>query len=572
MPAFELISYFASGEATWEEFLYWEGPGFAGAMRALLAISDDRIGLLGQGARLARLRVTCLQETGSSVESGASGTQPDSPACEPWTGLLVRLEGTLPGGTQDTFGVRLLRCFPAAWLPEPGGKSLLTNPLALRSFANWADALRQNRVCIQSHDWKQPRYPVQAVGWFGVVDAGTEGLPLNPDNLDPMANYVCLNIPKNVLITLQDPNTGKRSQVGVHGVRFAGSSSGRAPQINGTRRLIDSGPGYVIVNGQLPLTGSFAYRGTVQLKTLAYVPILQAIPEGAAEKKVGLRRIRTTHEEITVPALKELPDVVIPPEIPTEPVILPVEPPPPPPPPPLVYIPPPDPSTVGPPYPPLLVCSNVADLFSVDFEGYYPGETPASNPIGIYQLVNQNNTYVVCLSGTDIRMNQATGIPDDVLAGLIIPGVFGTAVTEAIRFHVPPGANLILSGHSLGGMVCNNVAGILQLRGYRIYRVITCGSAKNAPAYSGIIYNRFTTTNDLVPLVPILGFLLFLLDATDQIEISNFPYGEGIIDSHLNYYHLDSLKRYTPWGDFIGQVPAQQMFLRLIVRLPVPVG
>lgn len=566
MPAFELKTWFASGDATWTERFYWVGSSYGAAMQRLQVCTRYRIALLGAGAACTQLRVSDLAVWRDSIVSAPAGQQAGGAACLPSSGLLVRLQGVHGRPSQGFYRTLLLRCFPVSWLPPSPGDPAPTVPAALAALAEWQQALRANGLCIQATDFSLPRYPVQGVQWFGVVNADAIGTPLDPADTDPLANYLAIVLPPGVRIPSTDPVTGASSKVGIHGVRWSGAGSARAPDVNGTRTVVESNPGELIVNGQTPLGGQYVSGGMVQLSTHVYVPIRDVLPRGVAERKVG-------HQ--AAPDLPQLPPAPTAAEIPAPrtPFVRTLNPgtfvggkPPPPPP---QYLPPIPPSTARPPYQQYIRCQFAQDLALVAWQGYYPSPPAQNYPIGIYEIANSPGVWLVICSGTDLRVNADTGVSADITSGIGLTTVFYSAIINAVQEVVPLGISLIMSGHSLGSMCAEQAGSFLSTIGYPFYKLIGFGAGRTAPKVKGTIYQRFATPGDKTPYAPLLGLTDQLAGLNALTIVDNSPYGNGLVESHIHYYQIASLLTYNAWGNDIEGTVNDFMYLNLKGRFTV---
>lgn len=106
--------------------------------------------------------------------------------------------------------------------------------------------------------------------------------------------------------------------------------------------------------------------------------------------------------------------------------------------------------------------SNSAQMVTHVFKGYNHGQPgPISiTPVTLYvNGYNKVNAYLVGLSGTEFVWNQSTGIFTDLKSGFEQNSPYLTDVVNVINQNVPKNSNLIISGHSLGGMIAEQTAG-----------------------------------------------------------------------------------------------------------------
>lgn len=170
-------------------------------------------------------------------------------------------------------------------------------------------------------------------------------------------------------------------------------------------------------------------------------------------------------------------------------------------------------------------------------------------PIEVARVTNRQNTWMVALAGTEFGAKQANSVTlepaisraiaefhndyrgrnrtdsfviaaDEIVYQPKVRELLATAaepdwrssqgkttmfqirILQALRTHgVPAGAQLIIAGHSLGGMDAQNVARNTQLRnyGYRPVNVMTFGSPITVDDDPAIGYSRFASRTDPVP-------------------------------------------------------------------------
>ncbi|MEL6545729.1 MAG: hypothetical protein AAFQ82_13940 [Myxococcota bacterium] len=146
-----------------------------------------------------------------------------------------------------------------------------------------------------------------------------------------------------------------------------------------------------------------------------------------------------------------------------------------------------------------------AELAQVVYEGYNGG-TPG--PISIMPVTvngddsfQDGNTYLITISGTEFVEGQATGIGTDANAGFNRNNRLLESVTEAINAAgIPDGADLILAGHSLGGMVAQQAAADRGLKDrFNIRNTVTFGSPLISAGRREGEVRRIADRGDLVP-------------------------------------------------------------------------
>ena len=140
------------------------------------------------------------------------------------------------------------------------------------------------------------------------------------------------------------------------------------------------------------------------------------------------------------------------------------------------------------------VYTTSCDMAKFIYQGYYhcdTGVNPNSNgPIAISKakLVNKNvfgkkvtkDVYIVGLAGTEFMFNEPRGVITDLQVGFEQDNFYIREIRKVVCKVVPKGANVIFTGHSLGGMVAQQAAGDRTLKHrYNIINTISFGSPQS---------------------------------------------------------------------------------------------
>ena len=186
--------------------------------------------------------------------------------------------------------------------------------------------------------------------------------------------------------------------------------------------------------------------------------------------------------------------------------------------------------------------------------GYNEGEF---GPITVTKgtLVNGKSKkaiYLVTLSGTEMVKNQSTGILTDLLSGFCLDNDYVKNVVAVINENIPKNSNLVLSGHSLGGMVAQQVAADKSVKdGYNVLNTLTFGSPLLA---AGSREGTTIRLGDSFDAVPYLSGSLFnnTLWAIFGLNREDGGYWKSV---DFEGAHCESYSREELWGkyDAIGK-------------------
>ena len=123
------------------------------------------------------------------------------------------------------------------------------------------------------------------------------------------------------------------------------------------------------------------------------------------------------------------------------------------------------------------------------------------NPITIIQTGPMQ--YVVLLKGTDFGNWTLTNNGVSAFQGAFaLPGRYERQVRELIQQNVKPGASINFVGHSLGGIVANNLTDNQDFNArYHIQSVTTIGSPQTSQIRPDVEYHRYRNANDPVPFL-----------------------------------------------------------------------
>ncbi len=199
--------------------------------------------------------------------------------------------------------------------------------------------------------------------------------------------------------------------------------------------------------------------------------------------------------------------------------------------------------------------TNSAEIYTLVRDGYNGG---TKGPISITQGTlkqgfSSKTVYLVTLSGTELVLNQSTEVLTDLFSGFDLDNAYYWNVVRVIQQNVPRGANLILAGHSLGGMVAQQVAANSSIKAnYNVLNTVTFGS----PLLSvGSREGTVRRLGDVSDVVPFLSGRLFTNPITAIFGLNREDghyYGRPITAHNQSYSRTDLWGKYDITGTKYG--------------------
>ena len=194
-----------------------------------------------------------------------------------------------------------------------------------------------------------------------------------------------------------------------------------------------------------------------------------------------------------------------------------------------------------------VTCTNAAQVAQLVSDGYNNGEKgPITITQGTLQTGSGSKTvYLVTLSGTELVFNQSTEYLTDLFSGFNLKSAYYYNVVKVIKANVPKGSNLILAGHSLGGMIAQQVAADSSIKwNYNVLNTVTFGSPLLAAGFREGTVRRLGDVSDFVPL---LSSNLFVTPIRALIGLNreNGGYYLKPITAHKESYLREDL-----WGKY----------------------
>lgn len=191
--------------------------------------------------------------------------------------------------------------------------------------------------------------------------------------------------------------------------------------------------------------------------------------------------------------------------------------------------------------------TNAPQVYTYVRDGYNMG---AQGPITITKGTLKNGSssktiWLVTLSGTEIALNQSTEVITDLLSGFNLESAYYRNVVNTIVANVPKNANLIIAGHSLGGMIAQQVAANSTIKNrYNVLNTVCFGSPLlSAGSREGTVRRL----GDVSDPVPYLSGSLFNNTLWAIMGLNRENGGYGILGIHA---HNLSYARTDVWGAY----------------------
>ena len=156
------------------------------------------------------------------------------------------------------------------------------------------------------------------------------------------------------------------------------------------------------------------------------------------------------------------------------------------------------------------------------------------------------NVWVIGLRGTNGSMKKTDplGIPVCIRSGSSRENIFFSLVKEAIKKEIPAGESLVYIGHSLGGMVCQQLGADKELNStYKTLNVLTLGSPYVLFKGSKCPLHRIAEKADIIPYVCSLA-------AFGNHFMGNVTYESGGYYFNFLGAHCDSYEKSEVWQKY----------------------
>lgn len=159
------------------------------------------------------------------------------------------------------------------------------------------------------------------------------------------------------------------------------------------------------------------------------------------------------------------------------------------------------------------------------------------------------NIYVIALSGSNFSLDPSciNGFFPCIIAAFNIPTKYLKTVIAEAKEQIPEGADIVLIGHSLGGMIAQSFAGNSEMKArYNILNVVAMGSPYVPVIGREGTLARFADSGDFVPWSSPL-FIVNPFDSSFNYENGGF-FGDPDGAHNISYKDSDVWKEYDALG------------------------
>ena len=190
--------------------------------------------------------------------------------------------------------------------------------------------------------------------------------------------------------------------------------------------------------------------------------------------------------------------------------------------------------------------TNAAEIAVLVSDGYNQG---TKGPITITKGTlksgwSSKTVYLITLSGTEMVFNQSTEYITDLFCGFNLNNAYYSNAVNVILANVPKNANLIIAGHSLGGMVAQQIASDSSIKkNYNVLNTVTFGSPLLSLGTREGTVKRLGDKKDFVPALSVQSVFIPLW-AYVGLNKEDGGYSNPITA------HKESYKRADVWGKY----------------------
>ena len=159
--------------------------------------------------------------------------------------------------------------------------------------------------------------------------------------------------------------------------------------------------------------------------------------------------------------------------------------------------------------------------------------------------------YLLTLDGTRFMLSNYNNPAACVLSSLDLNSTYFYEAKKVLLNNVPTGAKLLIAGHSLGGMIAQQLASDRTLKArYEILNTLTAGSPAILTGSREGSIHRLAVRTDIVPA---LG-LGSILKGCTLFSVEKSTKWENLIDRHMSYGWDPVWDSYDAFGEKNGNV------------------
>lgn len=112
--------------------------------------------------------------------------------------------------------------------------------------------------------------------------------------------------------------------------------------------------------------------------------------------------------------------------------------------------------------------------------------------------------YLILLSGTKCWFRNVNSVLSCILCGLSLPNPYLRKVKNLVREHIPDGSKIVITGHSLGGMVAQQLAADRAMKKrYEILNLTCFGTPMVFTGKRSGTMHRLAERQDIIPRLSI---------------------------------------------------------------------
>jgi hypothetical protein len=548
MPAIMCRIYFSFQEFFWTETYYRAGESLATALQFTVLLATGRAAILPAGVVIGQVRVANDPPDRQVLADGVWPNSGSNGICEVNDSVTVRFQAGPAGPAGNYWRSSNLRGIPHLLTAGSGGNAGLFNSQQRALFQGWLDQVVQLGFRLKVATKQQPWHTVSMIEDFALADCDASGNALDEDTLPEAAARLVVSLADGATLPLWDISTGKPSRCRLRGTSWFPGGDTQGGTLNGEYEILAGWPGAVAIKGKFPPGGKLAGYGFLKLTVADYVPITSCQIEAGSTHKTGgrTRYLGTLQPHTTRPGVY----------LPSTPGFSPEG-----------FF------TPGPQIPATPVYGTFRtslDLVQEIQRGYivYPGNV--TTPIGIAQVLNYENLWLLFASGTTLSVAHATSIPEDIFSAFGVPDLYSLAIAQAVYATIPRGSRIAMAGLSLGGMEMQNVQKFLLLNGYSTGWLTTYGAPITTPLIGSCNRISFMLQGDLVPNLSPIGAALGTIGHPEQTLLQDPDIPTNPIDSHRGYNVCSLLENWDPFGYPIQGGTGYTMILGELKRFPAP--